>query len=164
MASIAEQVAAFLEKIWNRPQQKPEDVWIYQRALGSKFVEFVGFAEKMFRGLAGKLNVIEAQQASILKALNLSAEPADTSPQAPQAQAARTPKADMVRLDSMGAEMTPQEQDAEERADMMTDGKIDMSRYVPRGTARPPQQNVQATVPPPAPPAEAAPSNPNGQS
>lgn len=177
--SIAEQVAALLEEAWNKPQQKPEDVWFYQRVLGTKFVEFIGNMEKALRTLVGRLKVVEAQQLKIFEALNIApsapaqaqqgASPSSSQPQAQSAPRTRAP-AGLVRLDSMGNEMSPEDQEAEERADMMTDGAIDRTRYVPRGSAPPPQmtQPTQPSAPPPLTPAEVAGAtsavNPNGQS
>ncbi len=168
MASIAEQVAAFLEEAWNKPQNKPEDVWFYQRVLGTKFVEFIANMERALRTLNGRLKVVEA-------ALNIApSAPAQAqgapNGQQPQPQAAPRPRAPagLVRLDSMGNEMSPEDQEAEERADMMTDGAIDRTRYVPRGSAPPPQMMPSQPSAPQAPPPEVvdAPpvSNPNGQS
>lgn len=173
MATIAEQVAAYLDAAWNKPQTKPEDVWNYQRMLGTKLVEFIGNMEKALRTIVGRLRAVEEQQQAIFKVLNLTPEaPAQgQAPPAgrPQPQAApqtRAP-AGLVRLDAMGNEMSPEDQEAEERADMMTDGQIDRTRYVRRGQAPPPQM-VQPEPPAPLPPPPStevvAPVNPNGQS
>ncbi len=163
--TITDRLRQQLTEAWEKHKDQPLEY--YTRALGTHLVEFVDLVDKSFRTVFTRLKVLESQQAAILSALNITPEaiaaatgaPAEgaapANGQAPPAPSKPVNTRDMVRVDSMGNEMTPQEQDAEERADMMTDGKIDTTRYVPRGSVPGPQPLIHADGPQ---------ASPNGQS
>jgi hypothetical protein len=126
--SIADSVRDFLIGKYD------EDPDLYARAIATKFVEVTALFEKILRKQHERISMLE----SLLEA-QPSQPHADPSspPGAPpavvgaQARQPRSAAGRMVRLDAMGAAMSPEDQAAEEKADMSINGEVDMSRYVP---------------------------------
>lgn len=150
--SFAEKFKTQLETIWNRPQEKPEDAWVYTKALGTLFVGYVDFSEKMLRALYEKTKKLEADLATVT-GMPVPV-PVTESTGASAGNGHVGGSSDMVRLDSQGDPMNAEDQAAEERADLSIDGKIDRSRYVPRGTVR--AQSVPQSAPAATPPTAVA--------
>lgn len=152
MASIAEQIKTFLDTAWTKVPEKDMDPQPrFASAVATMFIDFVENAEKVFRSLAGRIAVLEQQQATILKSLNLASESAvSTAPASSPAPATaatngngKTPitstkpeaavsldTRSMVRLGADDQPMTPEDQAVEEKMDLAMSGKIDESRYV----------------------------------
>jgi len=139
--TLAQQTAEFLEEAW---KTNPNDPWHYVRALGTKFVEFIDFVEqvligKVLRNHSERIRVLE-QAVGIAQG---APPPQGQQPQVPGQQAQpRMPPAGggpaggppgpgWVRLDANREPMSPQEQAAEEQADMQFHGAIDPTNYVP---------------------------------
>ncbi len=153
-ATIAQQIRDFLVNAWNveedRRKNNPKQESRYAAAVATKFVEFVDFSERMLKGMFNRVKQLEAKLAEA------TGEPvAQAAPeQAAQSQNGHShgggDMSDMVRLDANMEPMNPKDQAAEEQADMMIDGAIDMSRYVPRSSlARHRQQPAAAPAPEP---------------
>ena len=143
LSRIAQQVRDFLEQYSNENPDR------YYAALGTKFIEFIDFSERALFGLNKRLKKVEDDQAEIMAILKDAAEAAQTratqpvNGEAPPAVKGAAPAArpqqrvndrNMVRVGGDGVAMTPEEQAAEEQADLTLHGEIDTSRYVPRGS------------------------------
>lgn len=138
MGLISDSIRKALQEAWDRPQRAAEDVWYYQRVLGTKFVEFVEkFEDVALKRLVERIVKLEAAVFAQEEQAQTPVEGQNGNGNGNGKHAA--PAADtagMVRLDSQNKPMSPEEQKTEEEADLKIYGKIDESRYVPRNAVQ----------------------------
>lgn len=156
MASIADDFKAKLEQSWEESKD-PARAWEYTKMMGTLFIQYVNFSEKVMLLLKDKVKKLEKTLAEALGEApaqqNGTAEQngnaAPPPAKKPAAGGNGRPGSDMVRLGGDRQPMSAEEQAAEEAADLQFNGEIDQSQYVPRssvlggGAAQPPPAAAQ---------------------